>query len=177
MEPFCSDKERQKQFPRLKGKAAEAKDLLAAIRYVWDTYAREAENFALIAEMMDNLLETQNILDDHRTDLILPLDKAKQIFKSTKTFLLHYQKLAFEAEARGECCWNMPSKFHWLYHWADRTKFLNPRMTNTFLDEDFVGHWKTLVHSCSAGTELHLMGAKAALKYRWAQSFMGLRTE
>ena len=60
----------------------------------------------------------------------------------------------------------MPTKFHWLYHWAERSRWLNPRKGYCMIDEDFVGKCKTLAHSCAAGSEMHLMPVEASDKYR-----------
>ena len=64
-----------------------------------------------------------------------------------------------------------PSRFHWVHHLAQKSFYLNPRRTNTFMDEDFVGRMKTLVHSVASGTELHRMVDKAREKYRRALHF------
>ena len=127
--------------------------------------------------MFSSLVETQDVLRDHKEYLILPSRVAKDILTRTKGFLLDYQKLAFEAEKNGECVWSMPTQFHWLYHWAERARFLNPRKTNTMIDEDFVGYAKGLAHACAAGTELHVMPVKAAEKYRWAMHFLSANSQ
>ena len=171
---FCD--ETKDHFPKLKGKGAEVKDVLPAVRWAWNECARGSADFGFISEMFTNLVDVQNILDDHREHLILPIEQADRIFECTNKFLLMYQKLAFEAEGRGEMLWAMPTKFHWLYHWAERARYVNPRITNTFLDEDFVGKWKVLVRSCSAGSELHHMPQKAAEKYRWATDLLGMKS-
>ena len=126
----------------------------------------------MIEDMLTSLVDVQNILSEHKDCLILPADKAGQIFQCTKFFLKSYQKLAFEAEQAGEMYFSMPAKFHWLYHWGVRARLLNPRKTNTLIDEDFVGYAKDLAHSCAAGTELHMMPVKACDKYRWAMFFL-----
>lgn len=161
-----------KKFAVLKGKGAEIRDLTPAVGWVWSERARGHKDFGAIDRMFKSLVETQDLLHDHKEDLILPIDVAKSIFKNTKGFLLNYQKLAYEAETRGECLWSMPTKFHWLYHWGERARLLNPRKTNTLIDEDFVGYAKDLAHSCAAGTELHMMPVKACDKYRWAMFFL-----
>eukprot|EP00959_Pyramimonas_sp_CCMP1952_P393914 8253747-Pyramimonas_sp.AAC.1 len=82
-------------------------------------------------------------------------------------FLLRYQKLAAAAESNGETLWNNPAKFHWLWHWSRKSMFINPSRTNTFIDEDFVGKMKTVVHSCAPGSSLPHMQCTSAEKYRW----------
>ena len=57
---------------------------------------------------------------------------------------------------------------------AQKSLYLNPRKTNTFMDEDFVGRTKALVHSVASGIELHRMADKAMEKYRWVLHFRSM---
>ena len=53
-----------------------------------------------------------------------------------------------------------------LWHWARKAYFPNPRRTNCYIDEDFVGRMKDVVHASSPGTDRHLMD-----RCRWGISF------
>ena len=160
-------------FPMLKGKGAEVKDLLPAVCDCWSRRGARHGQFSLINETMTALLEVQDILRDHAKDLIIPEDKVVRLQTVLDTFLLGYQRLAYEAEVSGAFLWSMPSKFHWLYHLGQKCMFLNPRRTNCFLDEDFVGKMKILLQSCASGTELHKTLMKMAEKYQWGLHFLG----
>jgi hypothetical protein len=39
------------------------------------------------------------------------------------------------------------------------------------IDEDFVGHVKTIVQASTPGTQLHLLPKTVAGKYRWGMEF------
>ena len=118
------------------------------------------------------MVEVQDILADYSRDLFIPLPLCDRIVACVDDFLLRYQRLAVESEAKGAFLWNNPSKFHWLWHWARKARFVNPRLTNCYMDEDFVGRIKDLVHSCAAGSEQQHMVVAMAEKYRYAMHFI-----
>ena len=126
------------------------KDITPALAWVWEERARGSRDFEIVSRMFTSLVKTQDLLHDHRDEHLLPIDVAAQVFDLTKQFLLDYQRLAAAAEARGDCLWSMPTKFHWLYPWAERSRWLNPRKGNCMIDEDFVGKCKILAPSCAA---------------------------
>ena len=55
------------QFPKLKGKGAEIKDLVASLAHVWHTHTRECnvESHKWIATMLQHQVIAQKILHDH----------------------------------------------------------------------------------------------------------------
>ena len=169
---FSSNSNPRSSFPRLKGKGAEAKDLLPAIREIWTEFGCNYSDYEMVRDALAMMVEVQDILSDHSDELLLPLPMADRIAHCVDQFLLRYQHLAYKAETSGKFLWNMPSKFHWLWHWARKARFLNPRLTNCYIDEDFVGRIKTLVHSCAAGSSLQLMISKMSEKYRYAMHLM-----
>ena len=52
---------------------------------------------------MHNMIEVQDILHDHPTELMLPLPQADKIKLLIDDFLVKYHELAFNAETRGDC--------------------------------------------------------------------------
>ena len=121
--------------------------------------------------MLKSMVVVQDHLHDHASDMFLPLDVCRDIMKHVDNFLVKYQECAFKAQEAGDLLFNNPTKFHWLWHWSRRSMFLNPTRTNTFVDEDFVGKMKTVVHSCSSGSSLPHMQDVTAEKYRWGLDF------
>ena len=171
MGSFCNASKPHAHYTILKGKGAEVKDLLPAVCKIWRERARDFAKFDAVDNTMQALLAMQNILRSHSEEVILPLSAAKQVEEHVDAFLTGYQQLAYEVERDGELLWNFPSKFHWLHHMSRKARFLNPRKTNTFLDEDFVGKVKVLAHSTAPGTELHAMLPKMFDRCRWALHF------
>eukprot|EP00959_Pyramimonas_sp_CCMP1952_P276575 5781391-Pyramimonas_sp.AAC.1 len=128
-------------------------------------------DFELVDGAALAMIKVQDLLHDYKEELFLPVEVSKRIMNHVDDFLLRYQKLASGADSNGEALWNNPAKFHWLWHWSRRSMFLNPSRANTFVDEDFVGKMKTVVHSCSAGSSLPRMQDASAEKYRWGLDF------
>ena len=124
---FCDPDKREREFPCLKGKGAEVKDLVPALLWIWTERANTYEDYVAVGALLQHLVEIQGILSDHRDELLLPLDKAERIFVCVKDFLREYQKLAYEAETKGDMHWSMPAQFHWFWHWGQRARYLNPR--------------------------------------------------
>ena len=132
--------------------------------------------YPLVGKALAHLVSMQEVLRDHSKDIFLPRNKVKIFQDNTQGFLVSYQQLAVLAESTGTFLWDNPSKFHWVHHLAQKSLYLNPRKTNTFMDEDFVGRMKTVVHSAASGTELHRMADKSMEKYRWLLHFKSLCT-
>ena len=173
---FCDKKEVPESFPRLKGSGAETKDLLGSVRDAYMEFgSAESPYYDHVAQALADLEDIQTVLHDHAKDLLLPTRASDELINRADNFLLGYQKLAAMAESEhGDMLFSMPTKFHMLHHLARKSRFLNPRRTNCFIDEDFVGKVKVLVHSCSSGTEMHRMSARMMEKYRRALNFLAL---
>ena len=172
---FCNPDAPHTHYPRLKGKGAETKDLVAAMSFIWDSFVNpNNELHKRVQTIFGDQVAMQTILHDHRYEICLPLPVAKTFKDHVNSLSLNYQVLAATADSAKHLLWSQPTKFHWLWHLGDRCHLLNPRRSNTMLDEDFVGKMKDLVHACAAGTELHKMPIKGCQKYRWGFHFLWL---
>ena len=161
------------EYPRLKGKGMECKDLLRPLYYAWlDLVPRDVEGFDLVRVLLEDKISALQILWGHREDMFLPLAKARAFQAKVGSFLQGYSALASLADHKGLLLWNMPSKFHWLWHLGDRARLMHPRVGCCLLDEDFVGKVKIIAHSCAFGTPGHLAPQGIFEKYRWVQHFM-----
>ena len=126
--------------------------------------------------MIENQVELQQILAEHKRECLLPEDAALR-FKSLVGDILHdYSVLAHKADLEGLFLWSMTPKWHWLYHLAERASYINPRMACCMVDEDYVGQLKVIVASCAQGTPSHKVPEKVSEKLRWAEHFEQLDT-
>ena len=139
---FGNPEKAGEDFPRLRGKGAEAKDLLPAVHQAWLDLASSSSIFQEVKDMLDPLLEAQIVLQSHSKELILPLPAADQLERNMDAFLLQYQRLASKAERESEYLWNNPTKFHWAWHLAHKARWVHPRRTSTMIDEDCVGRFE-----------------------------------
>ena len=80
--------------------------------------------------------------------------------------------LAFTAERAGQMLWNFRAKFHWLWHIGHRAKWLSPRKCSCWIDENFVGVMKGVVHSCGAGSNPAIATTRSIEKCRSGIDFL-----
>ena len=168
---FVNPKSPHNQYPRLKGKGAEIKDLMEPMYAVWQEYKRPSRDEAfmdnLVSKALSTMCQIQGILHYHADDNFLPTTVAEQFRKLVNNFLVDYSKLAHLADSANMLLFNVVPKHHGMWHLGQRAKFLNPRKGNTMIDEDFVGKIKDLVSSSAHGTESHLIPTKVFEKYTW----------
>ena len=162
-----------KHYPKLKGKGAEVKHVVGPILRAWtllvpDTFEQKAE----ISAVLETQLAMQSLLHDYSDLMMLPLAVVKQFRSLTDNFSLRYQRLAARADSDGLLLWSQPTKFHWLWHLAERSQYLNPRRGNCMMDEDFVGHMKDIAAACADGTPLHNVPPKTIAKYMYGFSLL-----
>ena len=75
------------------------------------------------------------------------------------------------ADENGHVLFNIVPKHHYMWHMARQAKFINPRKTNTMLDETFMGIVKDIVRSCAHGSQCHRIHMSFVEKYMWALHF------
>ena len=73
----------------------------------------------------------QSAISDHSDSMFLPKPVAKAFLPHVENLLVHYTKLANAADSAGDLLWNLPAKFHWLWHLGQRAQFINPRVSST----------------------------------------------
>ena len=169
---FCIPDRPRADFPHLKGRGAEVKDLVAPLLECWEYFQEEITyEYSLVHKLLSTQLQIQDILSDHAQEIFLPALAASNLITWVDNFLHDYTLLANKADGDGELLWNITPKFHWLWHWAQKSIYLNPRRTNCMIDEDFVRHMKKCVASCTPGTAMEEVPGKVMEKYQWVKHF------
>jgi len=169
---FVDPKSPHMTYPKFRGKGAESRDLVGPMLSAWvELVPSDYLEKNIVTNMLRNQQNLQDILSEHKTEMFLPSEAVQNFRSSIDKLLIDYQKVAASADRRGDLIWNMPTKWHWLWHLGERAQYLNPRRAATMLNEDFVSHKKDLTHSCAAGTELHQTSIKASTKHRWGFHF------
>ena len=171
---FVGDVKQPKKFyPRLKVKGSECKHLSPALLSIWDTMTKKSRS-EFRAPVMDALVkqvEIQSVLDDNRFNTFLSVDDAKTIADSVNDFLIAYSHAASKADKADLKLFSVTPKFHWSYHWAQRSVYLNPRLGNCMVDESFRKKSKECAKACTASTPLHKVPERFMIKYRWGSHF------
>lgn len=125
---FCDAKNPRKEYARLKTKGAETKHLVAAVLEVWNVLTRDviSDFIGPVRICLEQMCRIHDILDESRfLDFLEEVDAA--ILKSAvDIFLQAYSQAAHLADCAGLPLFTVAPKHHWFWHWADRSKYLNP---------------------------------------------------
>ena len=162
-------------YPKLRGKGAEIKYLVSPLLQCWQAFHVDIDyEFETVRVMLERQIALQDILSDNSTECFLPVAAAQALMDHCDAILHCYTLLANKADrekvAQG-LLWNINPQFHWLWHWAQRSVYLNPRKSNCFIDEDFVGDIKEVVAASCAGTSMECVHAKLMEKIVWQMHF------
>ena len=128
------------QFPKLKGKGAEIKDLVAPLAHVWNEKTRGSNemNHTWISMMLAHQLAAQEILHVCRDATFLPVQSALDFAQAIAGIHHMWQLVANETDGQGWIIWNTATKLHYLHHLGEKAMFLNPRKGNTMLEETYM---------------------------------------
>ena len=126
---------------------------------------------SLWKKMLQAQCVLQDILSEHKDSMRLPADACSNLVKYTDIVLVCYSQLANWADFHGHRLFNIVPKHHYMWHMARQAKWLNPRKTNTMLDETFMGIVKDIVRACAHGNPCHKIHMSFLEKYRWALHF------
>ena len=112
------------------------------------------------------------MLDKSGDDLFMPIDEAGRLLELVDVFLAQYATLHQEAYANSLLLWAPKPKFHWLWHLADKARYLHPRVGNCCQDEDFCGKMKVVCQASFQGTQLHKIPNKVMTKWRHGKDML-----
>ena len=94
----------------------------------------------------------KEILHANAMEPFLPQSQRTKFRALIIEFVLVYCVLANKADTEKKMLFTVAPKHHYMWHLGYRSMFLNPRVGNTMLDEDFVGRCKDVVQACAHGT-------------------------
>ena len=100
-------------------------------------------------------------------DYLLPPDQQARFENHVDRLLLTYRSLHIHAQtsAPPKRMFHEVPKFHWLQHIKLQSRFVNPRLSWCYADEDFMGIMKKMSMKCLAGTAATKVAAK--IVERW----------
>ena len=174
---FTDSKQPRSQYPKLKGRGAEMKDLVKPLLLCWEHFRSDKYEFDTIRDMLRSQVELQEVLSAYSRELFLPETEADKVIACVDDILFSYSKLANKADREGGdagLLWNVTPKFHWFWHWGQRAPLLNPRRSSCCLDEDFVGDVKEVVGASTASTPMQQVPLKVMEKIVWQMHFVNM---
>ena len=156
------------EYPKLKGKGAEIKDLTPALLELWMEHSNPMEQeHLLISGMLQSQCVANDILHEFKDEMLLPLEKAKLLATSIDAVLVNYSQLANLVDESAQLLWSITPKFHYSWHMADRAIWLNPRKGYCLSDESYMKVCKHIAKSCVHGSDDQQVPTSFMQGYRW----------
>ena len=154
-------------YPKLKGRAAEIKHVVPALLRAWNHYMdpTNAEHKRVQA-VLEAQFDIQSCIDEGAGDAFMTDEACAGLCQAVDRFLAQYSLLAHAADQAGFLIWNVAPKMYWLRHLAERSRYLHPRRSSCFTDEDYVGKVKLVCQACTSATALYAVPGALAVKYR-----------
>ena len=142
LKSFTKPDKWRSEFPRLKGKGCEVKNLVAPMLAVWNKFKRRTVHDGKVKSALEAASRMIDILDIHKPDAFFSKESQGEFVELVDNFLSDYSFLGGDAEKRGDLLFPAVPKLHWMWHLACRSKHLNPRRVACWIDEDFVKYMK-----------------------------------
>ena len=163
---------KSKDFPYLKGKAAEIRHVLGGMLKVCKEHLDGANpTHKKIILMLKLAIEMEAILDKHVNEYkIAPGDAAR--FKTAADGFValevdlrqEFQVLAMP-DGKAILLWHFTIKFHYMLHIGSMAAFCNPRNAWCYAGESLMQRVRVLAQSSCRGIAAHKMGEKVLRKY------------
>ena len=113
---FCDPAKPHADFPQLKGKGAEVKDLVRPLLTTREQCRVDISyEYQTIKDLLTTQVQVQDILSDYSQEMFLPVPVANNLVVLVDNFLHLYTLLANRADRDKELLWSVTPKFHWLF--------------------------------------------------------------
>jgi hypothetical protein len=160
---ICNVAAPRKEFPNLSGiSAAEVRHLVRAVHRICEERNDGLPASSHRALAMRALVAYYDELEGSGHYLNRP-DKLQQAIGD---FMLHYSALARLAMESGAHMWSIVPKFHYAMHLGAQAAWENPRFSQAYSGEDFVGRLSKLGHMSLTGKPLFAITAPILSKWR-----------
>ena len=166
---FCDESKPHRKQPKLSQvKGAECRYLLPAVRRAFAELvgADAADNpeHGLMLECLEGA--EAYLVAVSQCDAVVPPPPVSQHMKASIDRMLRaYAALSYRAIEGDRKRWGLVPKHHFMAHLGIFCKFMNPRLSWTYGDEDFMSVIKRLVEANSHGTPPHKVGKKIFTKW------------
>lgn len=152
--------------PKLKGKAAEVRDLGHALHHVFKLHMNTALQLHRRIELCMRLgAHLDDILAEHPDCFVLPPLVAADFVSSGFMHLELFMQLREHFQIEAYPLFQLTSKGHYVMHSCLLARFLNPRLAWCYSGEDFMGKVRHLALSCSKGCQPWQVSNKMLQKY------------
>jgi hypothetical protein len=153
-------------FPSLKGKAAEVKDLTVPLLVAAHKHL-DAENdvHKLILKGLEMCTRMEELLERHKDEYRFPIDARAEFRDAAHAFYQINTSLARHFHPHHIVLFHHAIKFHYALHLGLAVDYINPRLSWCYSGEDFMMKVKLIVQACYSGTAPILVPPKVMAKY------------
>ena len=156
-------------YPKLKGKAAEIRDLTPVLLEIWQAGMDATnETHVTVKLALETGAKMDALIHDY-PDYKFPGGLGVQF---RELAFLHCQLTSCLCNTEGEPLFNVTVKLHYLMHCGLRAEWLNPRHSWCFQGEDYMGHIKVLIATCTRGNRFANVSSKIVSKLRIGLHFL-----
>ena len=147
-------------------KAAETRHLVPVVLSVFSRLKRRLNpQDTLIFNILHCLPLYYSILSEHKDVVSLPLAAQRELERALWSINRNYSALGAWAAERRLLRWGVTIKFHMALHIALQSRYTNPALTWTYIDEDFMSIVKTVGEACTKGIATHQVVPKMCRRY------------
>ena len=160
------------RFSFLKGKGAEIKALMPALKWAWGMSMNNGDDQhkeVMVALQCSVFLD--EVLDAHRDVDVLDPGEATKFKHAGFAMMSCFTSLSAFYAAKGTALFNITPKCHCLLHICMSTKWLNPRRSWCFSGEDFMRHVRRMGSIACKGSNAAQAGNKIVSWYSHALGF------
>jgi hypothetical protein len=163
------------QFPLLKARAAQIKNLGPVLFVVWKTFEdRTEQGHRLITRAFEGTLGMDRMIDATADEYVMKPSSAVPFLASCREYLQSITGLRtyFQLNHPTDLLFHITVKCHYLIHIAMNASNIHPTLSWCYNGEDFVGRMKKIISACTRGTPARLLVSKGINRYIHG---MGLR--
>ena len=163
--------QKQKDFPKLKGKASEIKGLCATFVDMWNYFVLDTEEYRKLAVLLKLNKEFEDVLSQYPVSqgyFALPADAARKLVQNLRVFGALYVHLSDYYKDQENRVFNMTSKLHATQHTVERSGDMHPALTSCWRGEDYMGKVSKMMMSCVKGVNREEASYKLNMKNRLA---------
>ena len=138
-------------YPKLKGKAAEVRDLGPPLLALWreGMLAHDVKHIAILSAL-EASCRMDAILRHNKACYCLPEGAAQEFMEQACVYV---QNQIIVHNHGGDRLFNLTFKHHQVLHCAHNAKYINPRLTWCFMGEDFMKLTKKVAGPSTKGTK------------------------
>ena len=164
---FCDHNKPHDAYPKLKGRAAEVRNLVEPLLHVWEEHCdKRVVQHVQITLLLQRSMDMGNILSSNKDEVVLPVSDRSHFKKVGFQYLVLFNALGNHYTSVGKKLFNVTIKAHYVAHSILQAEYINPRLGWCYAGEDFMRVSKHLMAVCVQGNSPNGASRKFGSLYR-----------